>query len=296
MAMGISQAVFWLICLSFSVGSRAVGSKRIRSGIRQFLNDEPGKTPSTTAPSHDGGEPDPEIPCAHRNQCGRHAGLPFHARNCFCDSSCRAYGDCCRDYDPKEAQGTGPDMGPVIPHSVRGIVSCRRVEEIDTSYEMYIVDSCPKGYKDRFVVEKCQNELTPGLFYRLPVTGRTSGVLYRNVYCAACAGDEDVAFWEMAYKCSEADWLSSGTLRKIETAEEFRRLTHHLRCPVEMIPPAGRRPRKCKSNIDRCPRRWRDDRVSSKCKGYTAYVYHGLQVMRHFIFQSHLICYLYYLI
>lgn len=282
--MGIWQAV-WLICLGCTVGSRAVGGKR----IRQLLNDEPGKTPSTTVPPDDEGELASEIPCAHRNQCGRHARLPFHARNCFCDSSCRAYGDCCRDYDPKEALDPGTDTGPVIPHSVRGIVSCRRVEEIDTSYEMYIVDSCPKGYKDRFVVDKCQNELTPGLFYRLPVTGRTTGVLYRNVYCAICAGDADVVYWEMAYKCSEADWLSNGTLKKIETAEEFRRLTTHLRCPAEMIPPMGKRPRKCKSNIDRCPRKWRDDRVANKCKSYTAYVYNGLQVIRELISFSNLV-------
>lgn len=284
LAMGIWQAV-WLICLAFIVGSRAVGGKR----IRHFLKDEPGKTASTTAPPDDGGELASEIPCAYRNQCGRHARLPFHARNCFCDSSCRAYGDCCRDYDPKEALDPGTDMVPVIPHSVRGIVSCRRVEEIDTSYEMYIVDSCPRGYKDRYVVDKCQNELTPGLFYRLPVTGRTTGVLYRNVYCAICAGDADVLYWEMAYKCSEADWLSNGTLRRFETADEFRRQTNHLRCPAEMIPPMGKRPRKCKSNIDRCPRKWRDDRVANKCKSTTAYVYHGLQVMHQLISSSNLI-------
>lgn len=225
-------------------------------------------------PSH--GDELEDISCERRSKCGNSSStLPFHARNCFCDASCRTYGDCCQDYRAlPPGQGTtaataGPDA------ALKGITSCRRNEDIDRTHEIYIVDHCPRSYQEAGVRRNCENELASEVFNRLPVTGRTSGVLYRNVYCAVCSGDREFVFWELAYRCIG---MSDPPITAIDTGEEFRRLVTTLRCTLQLLPPLGLAPRKCKSSIDECDKRWRDERVAKKCRIYTSYVYLDLEV------------------
>lgn len=244
---------FWVTCLS-------VGAEGGRRERRPAVNDEP--------------VDEPFIPCEHRSRCGNFSALPFHARNCFCDHACLAYGDCCRDYGQRTSGIHGTSVAG--PDSLKGTVVCRRNEDIDTAYELYIVESCPRRYSNTHVRRKCENELAPEVFNRLPVTGRTSGVLYRNVYCAVCSGEAEFVFWELAYRCSAKEALSRN-VTTVDSADEFRRLIKS-RCTLELVPPLGLAPRKCKSNVDKCDRGWKDERVEKKCRSYTSYVYLDLEV------------------
>lgn len=234
-------------------------------------------------PSH-GDDLEEEISCERRSKCGdSSATLPLHARNCFCDALCRAHGDCCQDYPsirrPPPGQGTtAPAAGGPDDSALKGTVSCRRNEDIDRTHEIYIVDHCPRSYQEAAVRRNCENDLAPEVFNRLPVTGRTSGVLYRNVYCAVCSGDREFVFWELAYRCNG---MSDAVVTTIDSAEEFRRLTTApppLHCTLQLLPPLGLTPRKCKSSIDECDKSWKDGRVAKKCRSYTSYVYLDLEV------------------
>jgi len=216
-----------------------------------------------------------EVSCDRRSSCGvdnANARLPFYTRNCFCDALCRTYDDCCADFRPDSA-GTG--TGNSLPNLPRSVVSCARVEEIDTAYEIYIVTKCPRSFSDPVVRDRCEDERISGEFYRLPVSGLTSGVLYRNAYCAMCANETAYLFWRMAHLCVG---------RGGDAAPDVRQM---MRCPPELLPPEvggvtseWLRPRKCKSHVSQCePRRQsKGGRSRRRCRGPTSYVYDGLLV------------------
>jgi len=226
--------------------------------------------------------PEPEaVSCDRRASCGvanANARLPFHTRNCFCDALCRTYDDCCADFRPDDAAAAAAEAetGNGFPNLPRSAISCARVEEIDTAYEIYIVSRCPRRFADRFVRDRCENEGISGEFYRLPVSGVASGVLYRNAYCAMCANESAYLFWRMAHLCVGGGGGGGGA------PPDVRQM---MRCPPELLAPEasdGRRlrPRKCKSHVSQCEprRRGQGGRMRRRCRGPTSYVYDGLQV------------------
>jgi len=216
-----------------------------------------------------------EVSCDQRASCGvgnANARHPFYTRNCFCDALCRTYDDCCADFRPESA-GAG-NRWPNLPRSV---ISCARVEEIDTAYEIYVVTKCPRDFSNPFVRDRCEDERISGEFYRLPVSGVTSGVLYRNAYCAMCANETAYLFWRMAHLCVGSRGGDAPDVRQM------------MSCPAELLAPevgddsatADRlRPRKCKSHVSQCePRRQsKGGRSRRRCRGSASYVYDGLQV------------------
>jgi len=215
------------------------------------------------------------VSCDRRSSCGAdnaNAHLPFYTRNCFCDALCRTFDDCCADFRPDTGSGSSN-----LPNLPRAVISCARVEEIDTAYEIYVVTKCPRGFANPFVRDRCEDERISGDFYRLPVSGVTSGVLYRNAYCAMCANETAYLFWRMAHLCVGVGGGGAPDVRQM------------MRCPPELLPPevgddsatAERlRPRKCKSHVAQCePRRpSKGGRSRRRCRGPTSYVYDGLQV------------------
>ena len=243
--------------------------------------------------------PEPEVvDCERRASCGvadANARLPFHTRNCFCDALCRVYDDCCADFRPpppaaetETETGSGGGGFPSLPRSA---VTCARVEEIDTAYEIYVVTRCPRHRRgvavDRSVRDRCEDDRLAGEFYRLPVSGVASGVLYRNAYCAICANESAYLFWRMAHLCVGGGG-GAGAGAGDAAPPDVREM---MRCPPELLPPelggaddgAERlRPRKCKSHVSQCEGRRRGGqgggRQRRRCRGPTSYVYDGLQV------------------
>lgn len=222
--------------------------------------------------------PRPEtVSCERRASCGidkANARLPFYTRNCFCDVLCRTYDDCCADFRSESVETVNS-----LPNLPRSVISCARVEEIDTAYEIYVITKCPRGFSNAFVRDRCEDERISGEFYRLPVSGVTSGVLYRNAYCAICANETAYLFWRMAHLCV-------GIAGDGGDAPDVRQM---MRCPPELLAPevgedrvtAERlKPRKCKSHVAQCERRRAKGggRSRRRCRGPTSYVYDGLQV------------------
>jgi len=68
---------------------------------------------------------------------------------------------------------------------------------------VYLITDCPSSYRVQFVVDRCRRgsavDSPPAgeMFFVVPVTGRSSGLVYRNVYCAACHAEEDFTFWNV---------------------------------------------------------------------------------------------------
>jgi len=254
----------WFICVSavliLSIAMIAEASNPPERELRQ----SPRQQPET-------------VSCVKRASCGANnvnAQLPFYTRNCFCDALCQTYDDCCADFRPESA-ATG--TGSSLPNLPRSVISCARVEEIDTAYEIYVVTKCPRGFANSFIRDRCEDERISGEFYRLPVSGLTSGVLYRNAYCAMCANETAYLFWRMAHLCVGVGGGDAPDVRQM------------MRCPPELLPPeVGHdsaseerlRPRKCKSHVSQCdPRRQsKGGRSRRRCRGPTSYVYDGLQV------------------
>lgn len=215
--------------------------------------------------------------CDQRNSCGpqhTNAFFPFHARNCFCDEFCHIYDDCCADYTPLPLGGSG-SLPPF---------NCHRVEDIDTSFEYYIVDRCPRHYSENATVQElCRDERLDDVFYRLPVAGRTSGILYRNAFCAICSDEKDYVFWRVEHRCSVGSRTQPVPNPELPEAT----LRQMIQCMPYLLPPevaddgnanGAKRvllPRKCKSHINKCKKRSKGRR---RCTGPTAYVYDGLQV------------------
>jgi len=69
---------------------------------------------------------------------------------------------------------------------------------------VYLITDCPATYNIEFVVDGCRQGSSVAsrppfddIFYAVPVSSRTSGLVYRNVYCATCHAEHDVVFWNV---------------------------------------------------------------------------------------------------
>lgn len=244
----------------------------------------------------------------------------FAERNCFCDDLCTVYQDCCSDYVGPSHTGVSSSsrvsdkFGPSSPGFI-DTVSCERLLEIDAEREIYVVTSCPKSFADVYVRAACENvgETSVGVasgggggasgggdtLRHLPVTSRTTGILYRNFFCAQCAGDVNVTFWLARLSCSDppgdrgggggggsGGGGGGGGRASSEDAQDLlratlRRTNRQSDCEIEYrhVDP-NFITRGCKSNIGRCDRRWTSVVVSRLCRASTSYVYAGLRTFR----------------
>ena len=222
----------------------------------------------------------PEITCDRYASCA--PGID-HVNTCFCDRLCRIYGDCCPDYVDEEG---GHRLTPLPSHFFA--CSLTSVEPV------YVITECPVTYNVRFVRDGCRLGSASGrrpseTFYAVPVSSRTSGLVYRNVYCAVCHGEEDVGFWKvMTMNCNEPP-ISEQVTSESESAAGLKNIDDLMRqgsfvgdcsflyLPVSDLPS----PRRCVSSIDACPEGV-DAELASRCAQLSnvAYVYMDEQAYR----------------
>jgi len=191
-----------------------------------------------------------------------------HSDTCFCDRLCRVYSDCCPDYVDEE----GARQLMPLPSSS---FACSFV----LHYPVYIITECPPTYDVQFVRDNCRRGSATArppsseTFYVVPVSSRTSGLVYRNVYCAVCHAEDDVGFWSVKTKyCNEPE--SVGVRKNIDDLRQqsFGSCTFSF-SPVSDVP----LPRRCVDSVTTCP----DDanaEVASRCalSSNVAYVYKRL--------------------
>lgn len=112
--------------------------------------------------------------------------------HCFCDDLCSFYDDCCVDADNSTQKHIDRDM--------YNYMKCTTICGVSTWSHIQVVVECPRGYLNKETADLCTAEDTNDAFRSIPVTGRKTGLMYRNIYCAQCHGEE-ADFWIPNVKC-----------------------------------------------------------------------------------------------
>ena len=213
------------------------------------------------------------LPCDVRASCTQ--GDPndwrtsnIYYRNCFCDDLCGVYDDCCADHMAPPRQRHGDFR------LAKSTITCRRVPEVQRENAIYIVQTCPKEYTDSFVMSGCQTD-NDTAFFNLPVSGRTTGILYRNYYCAVCAGEVNITFWQPEVNC---DVTPAGDDAAILTSNLMANMMDHS-CYLKYSH-SVMRPRMCKEMRSRCHKSFNKKKVERKCKLDTSYMYANYVVFK----------------
>ncbi|XP_046350693.2 G-protein coupled receptor Mth2-like [Haliotis rufescens] len=79
-------------------------------------------------------------------------------------------------------------------------IKCITFCGVSTWSHIQVVVECPRGYLNKETADLCTAEETNDAFRSIPVTGRKTGLMYRNIYCAQCHGEE-ADFWMPNVKC-----------------------------------------------------------------------------------------------
>ena len=108
---------------------------------------------------------------------------------CFCDR-CVLNLNCC------------PDVDLNLSHSKCENSFAYNPLNKTSDFYFSVVDSCPTT-ADRNVVQLCQNTTNLNEMLTLTPVTISSGVTYRNVYCAECNGETDFQEWTLDIKCDE---------------------------------------------------------------------------------------------
>jgi G protein-coupled receptor Mth (Methuselah protein) len=124
--------------------------------------------------------------------------LYIQSRNCFCDSACEEYGDCC--YSTEFSSNKYQCVDYLFP------IFNDRINSFDR-LSIWMRSECLSIYIGSKVDKQCRNldnQLfvdNPILF--IPVTSLQTNITYRNYYCAYCNNDanENIKFWEYKPFC-----------------------------------------------------------------------------------------------
>jgi len=215
----------------------------------------------------------PEVTCDHLASCAPGVN---HVETCFCDRVCRIYGDCCPDYVDEEGDR------PLTPLSPR-LFTCRWM----FPNPVYIITECPTTYDvHQFVLDGCRNGSTSvrhqsnEIFYIVPVSSRTSGLVYQNIYCAMCNGEENIGFWNVTTtRCGEVSEQVTSEPDSAAGIEEIGDLMQQesfiVGCLFSFTPVSDfPEPRRCVDSIGSCPVD-ADAELASRCvrPSNVAYVY-----------------------
>ncbi|KAK2166887.1 hypothetical protein LSH36_34g08015 [Paralvinella palmiformis] len=198
----------------------------------------------------------------------------FRDSNCFCDSLCEVYSDCCQD---KEQHPANTDH--VLP---RDSYQCLIVDGLySTGLPIYVVKSCPSNWIDEVIKENCEKEADTGsgIFLNWFVSDARF-ILFRNYYCALCHGRTQVTYWRIRIACDDIVRLDADLLRDHRDGEHdvsnlyFSYFVDKLKsgiCHLKYEPPnsvdRGRFVRLCKPMIDKCPTNWTENCVREMCEG-----------------------------
>ena len=220
-----------------------------------------------------------EVSCPMRYKCEERLGLPlnYHDKNCYCDTLCETFGDCCKDYQAPPGRGGKKTKLP------RNTFTCQRVEEIDRNMEIYVVERCPRDFTATEIRAKCEGAINSyDAFQSIPVVSKESKVLYKNFYCAQCGGEFNVSFWKVLLNCEHIAEPPSNISSQevVEGAVRFAEQNRQFCGTLFDAPSDDLKARTCKSNTGRCDRSYPDKRMAKKCRSHTSYVYVGLETFK----------------
>ena len=79
----------------------------------------------------------------------------------------------------------------------------------------WMITRCEHG-EDNAIIEKCENaQIFSSFEYKIPVSDLTTGVLYRNIFCAQCSGvvnRTNLLSWDISLECDGTPQLHTGNI------------------------------------------------------------------------------------
>lgn len=116
-----------------------------------------------------------------------------HQRTCSCSSDCSEYGDCCW----QAANPNATDGHPAVKNVAQPRWVCQKTPvSPEVNLFVFMVSRCGDSwpYNDD-IRSDCERPMSNDTFRRIPVTS-SSGVTYRNGFCALCNYEiENATFW-----------------------------------------------------------------------------------------------------
>ena len=176
------------------------------------------------------------------------------AAYCFCDRSCLVYGDCCHDAEVTPKTALDPRFSCI--NSGRStfwmIASCSR---------SWITDQLADGVANvNEIVSLCEDPTATRTSYKIvppPVTDASTGLVYRNEFCARCNGlqQSNQISWSIQLDCE--DFASVNRGGETQTNFTFNELLRYCSFDYYRPPSSLSNPRGCKrlrrEPISTCP-------------------------------------------
>ena len=134
----------------------------------------------------------------------------IQSRNCFCDSVCEQYGDCCYPVNNLVLTNDYECVDYLLPTISTKTLPFKRLF-------VWMRTKCLSLYVGSKIDQRCRNlnhesfDQNPIVF--IPVTSLQTNITYRNYYCAYCNNDanENIVFWQYKPFChgdgSDNDYL-----------------------------------------------------------------------------------------
>ncbi|KAF6216028.1 hypothetical protein GE061_000365 [Apolygus lucorum] len=205
--------------------------------------------------------------------------VDWRDRNCMCDPLCGEYGDCCPDSVHFE-----------VSEQRRGTASYKCVE-LRNFGGIYMSYTCPPRWGDMDVRRGCElaSVSTKDPMAGVPVSSNTTGITYRNLYCAMCHDDHyDLHVWHPRLECSAFPLQLPPT--NFSKLLEFNGTNWGVTlddrfypCTIDPVVPESAMSfiRRCQPNVIRtCAINWTNIEVRSRCEAYTSLVYLGDKIYR----------------
>ena len=126
---------------------------------------------------------------------------------CRCDANCPTYGDCCSDRPKSDVETPLGRLVGLQCRPTQNIFVPKSLSLADTG-NYWMVSTCSEDWPAdgngvrQDVTRGCAND--SAVFP--PVSDQTSGVVYKNEYCAVCNGARGVAQWNYDLGCT--GWLN----------------------------------------------------------------------------------------
>ncbi|XP_046352518.1 uncharacterized protein LOC124132586 [Haliotis rufescens] len=172
--------------------------------------------------------------CKNRPKQEVQPGQYNSSPGCFCDDMCTVFNDCCGDADLT--------IQKPVNARLQDYIKCVDNCYIDGGVSLYVVHECPDG-KNTALAEQCRKYHTNDLFLQTPLTGKKTGLVYKNIFCAQCHS-EDAEFWKPRVNC-----LSRSSLNFNETTP-FNDILANGKCKLQFHQPSNTSSfRPCYTNI-----------------------------------------------
>ncbi|KAK3104142.1 hypothetical protein FSP39_024760 [Pinctada imbricata] len=139
-------------------------------------------------------------------------------RTCNCDAMCEAYGDCCFEANLNNDLPSITDKE----RELTKFMSCKLLPDVYDFWYMFVIDSCPpnSNYQHN---KLCTNVDADDIYSITPATGKESGMIYRNMFCAMCH-KEEFSLWIPEIFCSRnTPYTGNYTTEELLELDECRK-------------------------------------------------------------------------